>query len=198
MLKKLVLLVAIYFLLLFSINFLHFMYFNVNVVLYASLFDALIAATVSMPIWLVICRTSKMGFYNIFVHTLLLLMLGYIFAISIPTVIDRSLSFYILEKIRQRGGGVEYKYISDIFVNEYLPEHQLDKVRITEQIESGTIKLKNGCIILTDKGKLITDVSMFYRKFFLPKHRLLMGHYSDDLTDPFRNSPQVDYYKCHD
>lgn len=34
-------------------------------------------------------------------------LLAYGFAISVPTVIDRSLSMYILEKLQQRGGGIQ-------------------------------------------------------------------------------------------
>jgi hypothetical protein len=36
------------------------------------------------------------------------LLVGVNFAISIPTVIDRSLSAYIFEKLAQRGGAIQF------------------------------------------------------------------------------------------
>ena len=43
------------------------------------------------------------------------LLLGYILAISVPTVLDRSLSFYILEKLQQRGGGIQQSRFNEVF-----------------------------------------------------------------------------------
>ena len=57
------------------------------------------------------------------------LLVGYAFAISVPTVIDRSLSFYLLEKLQQRGGGIRQDRFQDVFVNEYMAEHRLVDVR---------------------------------------------------------------------
>lgn len=124
-------------------------------------------------------------------------LLGYCFAISIPTVIDRSLSFYILEKLAQRGGGIRQDAMPDVFIKEYLPEHRLMDVRLTEQLESGTILIEGGCVKLTRKGARLAEASRYFRKNFLPKHRLLMGEYSADLTDPFRRSAADINYLCH-
>jgi hypothetical protein len=125
------------------------------------------------------------------------LLLGYAFAISIPTVIDRSLSFYILEKLQQRGGGIKINNFEQVFTQEYVKEHRLVDVRLTEQLESGTIEIKNGCVILTVKGSNIASFSQMFRRNFLPKHRLLMGKYSDDLTNPFRHKLSKIDYLCH-
>jgi hypothetical protein len=124
------------------------------------------------------------------------LLLGYSFAISVPTVIDRSLSFYILEKLQQRGGGIKLDAFDQVFTQEYVKEHRLMDVRLTEQQQSGTIVIRNGCVVLTDWGQTIATTSRFFRNHFLPKQRLLMGEYSDDLTDPFRNSVKRVDYQC--
>ena len=58
------------------------------------------------------------------------ILIGYAFAISIPTVIDRSLSIYILEKIDQRGGGIKQEAFERVFTNEYMLEHRLVDVRL--------------------------------------------------------------------
>jgi hypothetical protein len=117
-----------------------------------------------------------------------MLLGGYIHAISIPAVIDRSLSFYIIEKIQQRGGSLPFDELDDVFRTEYVKEHHLMKVRFTEQEQSGTIELRDGIIYLTPKGDFIARMSRLYRKNILPKKRLLMGEYTDALTDPFRES----------
>jgi hypothetical protein len=122
------------------------------------------------------------------------LLAGYIFSISIPTILDRSFSFYILEKIQQRGGGIQSARFEEVVMKEFIKEHQLIAARLTEQQESGTISIENGCVKLTERGDRLATFSRFFRKNFLPKHRLLMGKYSDDLTDLFKNSQaEVDY-----
>jgi hypothetical protein len=175
---------------------LHVNYFKVDVVLYSSLADALMATVlVSVPLYL----WKRLNIFNHFEKlqlVLIWLLGGYIFAISIPTVIDRSLSFYILEKIQQRGGGIQFAKFGEVFTKEYVKEHRLVDVRLTEQQASGTIKIENGCVVLTERGAQIATFSRFFRQNFLPKQRLLMGKYSDDLTNPFRHSEMDPEYKC--
>lgn len=124
------------------------------------------------------------------------LLLGYAFAISVPTVIDRSLSFYLLEKLQQRGGGIRQDRFQDVFVKEYMIEHRLVDVRLTEQLQSGTIEITNGCVRLTPRGERLAGFSRWFRANLLPRHRLLMGEYTDDLTNPFRNSAATVDYTC--
>lgn len=174
----------------------HMSYFRVNVVFYSALFDGLIASLIA----LVILFTPIFKLFQSFEKILLLvisLLLGYSFAISVPTVIDRSLSFYILEKIQQRGGGIQQSRFPEVFTQEYMKEHQLVAVRLTEQLESGTIVIENGCVKLTEKGQKLASSSRFYRQNFLPKNRLLLGEYKDDLTNPFKNSDgKIPDYTC--
>lgn len=124
------------------------------------------------------------------------LLAGYAFAISVPTVIDRSLSFYLLEKLEQRGGGIREDRFDDVFTKEYMHEHRLIDVRLTEQLESGTITIVDGCVKLTPRGYRLAGFSRFFRANLLPTQRLLKGEYSADLTNPFRNSPASADYLC--
>jgi len=121
---------------------------------------------------------------------------GYIFAITVPTVIDRSLSAYFLEKIVQRGGGVQQSAMDDIFIQEYIPEYKLVEIRLQEALSSGTIIIENGCVQVTPKGRKVASLTSFYRKNLLPKKRLLLGRVTDDLTDPFRESKDIVDYNC--
>jgi hypothetical protein len=63
-------------------------------------------------------------------------------------------------------------------------------------LESGTIKIEGECVKLTEKGNTIAGFSRAFRQNFLPKQRLLMGKYSDDLTNPFKNSAPAGDYSC--
>ncbi len=105
-------------------------------------------------------------------------------------MIDRSLSFYILEKIHQRGGAVRPDDFASIFTDEYLLDHQLVAVRLTEQRESGTVTIADGCVRLTQRGKRMADFSSWFRHQWLPRRRLLLGEYTDRLTRPFPDSRQ--------
>jgi hypothetical protein len=172
----------------------HVRWFRVDVVFYAAILDGVIAAAVcGAVLWLWRRRLAFSGLERALLVANWVL-LGYCFAISVPTVIDRSLSFYILEKIAQRGGGIRLDAFEQVFTREYVKEHHLVEVRLTEQEQSGTIRIEGNCVRLTPRGERLASFSRFFRKNLLPRQRLLMGRYTDALTDPFRNSTtQVDY-----
>lgn len=177
-----------YLVLLLATYYVHVRWFRVDVVFYSVLFDVALAAFLA--------AIALFGFpwfrvFNPFEKGQLLsawLMLGYMYAISVPTVIDRSLSFYILEKIQQQGGGVRMDKFEEIFTKGYAQEHQLVAVRLTEQQSSGTVVIGGGCVRLTQRGHRLAHFSRWFRKYLLPRQRLLMGTYTDELTDPFRRS----------
>ena len=193
---KFVIATAVYTLLLLVIYVLHVRYVPVNVVFYSAILDAVLATILAATL------IATVRWFKVFTRfeTLQLcciwLLLGYSFAISVPTVIDRSLSFYILEKLQQRGGGIKLDAFDQVFTQEYVKEHRLVDVRLTEQQQSGTVEIKDGCVKLTAWGQTIASSSRYFRAHFLPKQRLLMGKYSDDLTDPFRNSVERTDYRC--
>lgn len=175
---------------LLCIYYVHVRFFKVDVVFFGALFDAAAAVILTGG---VLWMFGFLSGFNPFERSQLLmvwLLLGYIYAISVPTVIDRSLSFYILEKMQQRGGAIRLDKFEDVFTREYLKEHQLVAVRLTEQMQSGTVVIEQGCARLTERGRRLATFSRYFRIHFLPKRRLLMGRYTDELTDPFRHSSE--------
>lgn len=186
----------IFLVLLIGIYWLHVAFFRVNVLLYSAIEDGLIATVVSAGMLLAWNRQSVFTGFEKAQLCVIWFLLAYVFAISLPTVIDRSLSFYILEKIQQRGGGIKLASFEDIFTKEYVKEHRLVDIRLTEQQQSGTILIEKGCVKLTDRGNKIAEFSRFFRKHFLPKQRLINGEYSDALVDPFRKSTNAVNYAC--
>ena len=187
---------VIFVIILFFIYFFHVTFLRVDVVFYSAILDALLAAGLSAVIIYLVKFFGALGLYEKFLLICIWVLTGYAFAISVPTVLDRSLSFYILEKLQQRGGGIQMARMPDVFTNEYMKEHRLVDVRLTEQAQSGTIEIKDGCVKLTPKGERIASMSRFFRLHLLPKKRLLMGEYTDDLTNPFRNSIETPDYLC--
>ena len=181
---------------LFFVYFIHVTFLRVDVVFYSAIIDALVAAGLSAIIIYAVKFFGNLGLYEKFLLVCIWVLAGYAFAISVPTVLDRSLSFYILEKLQQRGGGIQVARMPDVFTQEYMKEHRLVDVRLTEQAQSGTIEIVDGCVKLTPKGERIASVSRFLGLHLLPKKRLLMGEYTDDLTNPFRNSIEAPDYLC--
>jgi hypothetical protein len=187
---------ALFGLLLLIVYGLHVRYVPVNVVFYSAMFDGVLATGLTLLLLAALRWLRSFSRFEIAQMVCIWLLLGYSFAISVPTVIDRSLSFYILEKLQQRGGGIKLDAFDQVFTQEYVKEHRLMDVRLTEQQQSGTVIIRNGCVVLTDWGQTIASTSRFFRNHFLPRQRLLMGEYSDDLTDPFRNSVKRVDYQC--
>ncbi len=187
---------ALFGILLLVIYVVHVRYVPVNVVFYSAILDDVLATGLALLLLAALGWLRSFSRFEIAQMVCIWLLLGYSFAISVPTVIDRSLSFYILEKLQQRGGGIKLDAFDQVFTQEYVKEHRLMDVRLTEQQQSGTVVIRNGCVVLTEWGQTIATTSRFFRNHFLPKQRLLMGEYSDDLTDPFRNSVKRVDYQC--
>jgi hypothetical protein len=182
------LLTLLYLVLLAVIYVVHVWYFPVPVVFYSALLDVVLAAAATTLLVILLRRLPLGGFEKVLLVALWLTG-GFAVAITIPTVLDRSLSFYILEKLQQRGGGILRAELERMFITEFIPESRLMDVRITEQLESGTVTLQDGCVRLTDRGNMLASFSRFFRTNLLPRHRLLAGEYTDALVDPFRQSP---------
>jgi len=187
---------CIFLILLLSFYYVHIKFFRVNVVFYSAIFDGVLAALVATGVLLKTRYFNRLNLFEKMQMTAIWILVGYAFAISVPTVIDRSLSFYILEKLQQRGGGIQLSRFDDVFTKEYVKEHRLVDVRLTEQQASGTIVIRGNCVKLTGYGQRLATFSRFFRKNFLPKQRLLMGEYTDALTDPFRESDNQLDYEC--
>lgn len=179
------------------IYFIHISHLKVNVVFYAAIADGFVASIIALAILVLLPYFRIFNHFEKLLLALIWMLIGYSLAISIPTVIDRSLSFYILEKLQQRGGGIKLDRFEEVFTEEYMREYRLVDVRLTEQKESGTIVIEDGCVKLTDRGDSIATMSRRFRQKLLPKERLLMGEYSDTLTDPFRNSVLTPSYLCN-
>jgi len=179
------------------VNLVHFRFFEVRVVLYSAVLDMVLGAVFVSAVYMVLlARKLPLSPLEAGLAALAGLLLAINFAISVPTIIDRSLSIYLLEKLQQRGGAIRQDAFPSVFANEYMPEHRLVDIRLTEQLNSGTITIVDGCVRLTPRGERIVAFTRFYRQNMLPKYREIMGQITDALTDPFRNSAPAADYGC--
>lgn len=172
----------------------HIWFFKVDVVFYSAIADGVLAALFTLIVALTFKWFKSFSGFERLQTFMICLLLGYGFAISVPTVVDRSLSMYILEKLQQRGGGIQRAAFDAVFKDEYVKEHRLVDIRLTEQQQSGTIVIENGCVKLTEWGQFVASVTTWFRQNLLPKNRLIGDAYSSDLTMPLRNGvPRTDY-----
>ena len=181
-------------LLLIVVNYVHFQYFPVDVVLYDALVDVVITGVLLAFFSAVVYRrilAPVLTGWEVGLTVVLGFAGGVLYALSIPTIIDRSLSVYILEKLAQRGGEIRYDAFQDVLEKEFMNEYQIVDIRLTEQINSGTVEIDRGCVRLTPRGQRIEGFTRWFRTYYLPKRREIMGQYTDVLTDPFRNSKKI-------
>lgn len=157
---------------------LHVSLIEIQVVLFASLTDALIASII-LTSFVFLNKSSINKFFNTFEKIMIILvfaLLSYIFSFSFPALIDRSLSFYILERLDESSLGIKYDRFDDLFIKDFSKKYHMIDVRLTEQLNSGTIYINENCVLLTDKGKIIASFSKAFRKYLLPqKNRYLFN-----------------------
>ena len=190
--------IAVYVAALLLVYTIHARYFAVDVVLFSAIGDAVLAAIICLVVLVAVTRRFPIftGLEKTLVVTTWLLV-GYVFAISVPTVLDRSLSFYILEKLNQRGGGIQLSRFPDVFTKEYIEEFRLVEVRLTEQVEAGTVVIDNGCVRLTQWGRSLSSISRYLRTSWLPRQRLLGETYNSELTKALEEKAPRDLkYEC--
>ena len=198
---KLIAILLIFLIIFISIYLIHINFFFIDVIFYSAIFDTILASIITI---LILCFNDYFKIFLFFEKlqiSIIFLLIGYSISISIPTVVDRSLSFYILEKIDQRDGGIKKSSFEEIFIKEYMAEHQLVKVRLTEQLKSGTIIIEDGCVKITNFGKKMVKFSKNIRKHFLAKKRLLLDKYTDELIDISKidniDKKIINSYKCN-
>ena len=88
-------------------------------------------------------------------------------------MIDRSLSIYFLEKIYENNGKLEVGKVDEKIIYKFFDEKKLGYIRIEEQINSGTIYLKDDVIYLTNLGLAVVNFTKWFARNLLPKKRVI-------------------------
>ncbi len=175
-------LTLIYSLVLLTCYYLHTHYFKIDVIFYATLTDLVISLLLCVPILFYSDVRNLFSHFEKLQLIIIWLLGGYGFAISLPTVLDRSLSLYFLEAIHQNGDAINEADVSLIFKRNYMHDYRAMDMRISEQVASGTIEVKNGCVFLTPKGKRVNAIAQFFRREFLPEKQMVRGQIVDKFS----------------
>lgn len=182
-------------LLFFIVNQVHFRLFPIEVVYTSVIFDGVIAVgCYHLLKFFFSNKIYPLNFANIIIFTQSVALYAFI-----PTIVDRSLSIYVIEKIAQAQNGLRLSQIDNLFVDNYIVDHKLLSVRLTEQSAGGTIDpqaLEDGCVRISDKGLLAVKIISILRIATLPNTRLVLGEETTDLRNPAENSSPIEIDPC--
>lgn len=151
------------------INITHFKMLGAKVILYTCIIDAILACVIQTIVMFFICKNdSKMVIALTAWSTFLIIML---YSILVPTLVDRSLSIYVLRTVSRAEGSVKLADFDGLLQKGYFREMDVTNQRIIEQTASGTIIIKGEDIQLTRKGRLIISLAGIIERYFLPNDR---------------------------
>src|SRR4051794_7956299 len=100
-------------------NVMHALFLSTEVVLYDGLEDVAAVAFLVLAALFISKRAAPS--FEAVSGVLIGGLVAVIIVILIPTVVDRSFSIWILEKLAQRGGGIRHDAWNGIVVNEFMP-----------------------------------------------------------------------------
>jgi len=81
------------------------------------------------------------------------IFISYSFVITIPALLDRSISIFIISAITESGDkGITNKELQNIFIEKYIEGTSTINKRLHEQIVTGNILFRNNKYFITDKG----------------------------------------------
>ncbi len=90
---------------------------------------------------------------------LLYLFIGYSFAITVPSLLDRSISLYILGLVAvDEKAGLSEKEIDDLFYQGFIQANDAVKKRLIEQVASGNVVEEHDTYKVTTRGLLIYHI----------------------------------------
>ncbi len=148
-----------------------FIFFFPKVILYSLLFDTIIALLV-LTVCLIFINRKYYFSDNILITIFFLLTITQsliIYSLLIPTVVDRSLSIYLLKHLDKNKGSLTMSELTKIAKDDYFKDMNVLETRINEQLATGSIEVVNNEVVLTDKGKNLIYIFSFIKSFLLPR-----------------------------
>lgn len=82
-------------------------------------------------------------------------MLVYSFHITLPVIIDRSISLFVLSRMEGRNAGVSVEKLQESFLTGYVQNYSAVCRRLEEQVISGNIVFKDKKYYLAENGEYI-------------------------------------------
>ena len=106
--------------------------------------------------------------FNLCLVSLFAALSFYSFLITIPTLLDRSISIFLLAELKSSPNQSDsLDHLNRSFIIDYVDgSFQVEK-RITEQISIGNLKmLENGNFQLTSRGRFVATINYWLAKLF--------------------------------
>ena len=104
--------------------------------------------------------------------------LTYSFHITIPVIIDRSISIQIIGSLKNTPMTIEN--LNKAFLDGYVDGYSTTCRRLNEQIAIGNIAIKNDMIYLTKKGIIMQKIFNKIAEFFKVEDRYIKGDIKSD------------------
>ena len=95
------------------------------------------------------------------------LLSGYSFVITIPSLLDRSISIYMIAAVARSGEqGLSKAELQDGFLRNYVDGTTVVEKRLHEQIVSGHISERQGRFQITGKGQFVYQLNSTLARLF--------------------------------
>ncbi|MFN0262961.1 hypothetical protein ACKTEK_03690 [Tepidamorphus sp. 3E244] len=130
---------------------------------YDGLIAILVSTTILLLLVLVMTRQPDKAIFGVFRRQDLVTAVFaasaavYAFHITLPTIVDRSISLYVLSRVDQHNGATLDQMQSG-FLDGYVSGYDAVCRRVDEQLGSGNIVYRDGRYVLTPTGKSILRV----------------------------------------
>jgi len=149
------------FFLIFNLIFIVIRNFFINGILfYQGLVSIIFAALLLIPIFII-----KKNFLEMLGYFLFSIMFCYSFLITIPALIDRSISLYILATVYEKEK-ISKEEIDNYFIKGFVIKNKAVNKRLEEQIFTKNIINNNGVYQITSRGILINKFNIMMSNLY--------------------------------
>jgi hypothetical protein len=135
-------------------------FFTNGILFYQGLIAIVLTSLIFIPVFF-----KKNNFLEMFGYFLFSMMFCYSFLITVPALLDRSISLYILATVYKKEK-ISESEINDYFINGFIKKNKAVNKRLEEQIFTKNIS-KNGKIYeITKNGILIHNLNIMLSNLY--------------------------------
>ena len=136
-------------------------FFASGIIFYQGLFSIVVTSLIIAPIFFIYKKFTL----EIFGYFLFSIMFCYSFLITVPTLLDRSISLYILATISEERK-INKEEIENYFVSGFVLKNKAIDKRLDEQIFTKNIIINNNNYEITNRGKVVNKLNIFFSNIY--------------------------------
>jgi len=141
--------------------------YRLNVLFYRGIIVMFVCILVTGVIGFFVKKRFRISTESFVAALMMTLALHVGFFIVFPVTYDRSVTTYMLYKLDTKTdadcNGINKKNLERYFIKEYVQNQKALDRRIHEQLTIDSIMEKNGCLTLTNNGKVILRIADFVK-----------------------------------